>query len=368
MKERHAGLQKIKDLQKQLVEDPPNHTTSLQNQTEGMHQSTQHSDLNKHVRDLNKRWYLMLRNVKQQHNQLSTALAVAATRALSPTGPLSPVNSFASSRGSSSTRSSPSVSDSVPSSPQSTGSKDKHFMSKSKSLGTCSSDSLDDLVESLKEEANAIKKNSKLTSPPPPPSDHQVNGWRDKTSPRQEREVNHVKLPLVTLKMRTQAPLTTPSRGITDSTTFSHANPLSPPPPPPVLYSPPRSSPPVHGGRLAEKLDREKRAIKELEVSLLVNEAESTLPLLSPSLEANITELQVNLLYINAHFCIMLVINCHVNTLYRLHSPDLTRSQKSSQNCCPAIIRSHKQLSKPCYGHRRRLCCTRIKFQHFFSR
>lgn len=257
MKERHAFLQEIKDLQKQL-QDEFNHSPK----------SPQHIELTRHIRDLSKRWQTVLRSVKQQHLQLSSALAAAATRALSPSAPLSPVSSFASSRGSSSTRSSPSVSDSVPSSPLPLGVKDKHSMLKSKSLGTCSSDSLDDLVESLKQEANIIKQ--RLTSPP---SDHQVNGWREATPPSGLKEEP--------LFVPFKKP---PSCDISTSSTLS-APPQScslPPPPPPR----PRTS------SSAARLKQEEKAVEQLKELLHKDEKQSLL-LQSSSLEAYIAQLQV---------------------------------------------------------------------------
>ena len=253
MKERHAFLQEIKDLQKQL-QDEFNYSPK----------SPQHIELTRNIRDLSKRWQIVLRSVKQQHLQLSSALAAAATRALSPSAPLSPVSSFASSRGSSSTRSSPSVSDSVPSSPLPLGVKEKHSMSKSKSLGTCSSDSLDDLVESLKQEANKIRQ--RLTSPP---SDHQVNGWREVTPPRGLKEEP--------LFVPFKKP---PSCDISASSSQSRS---FPPPPPPR----PRTS------SSAARLKQEEKAVEQLK-ELLHKDEKQCLLLQSSSLESHIAQLQVN--------------------------------------------------------------------------
>ena len=306
MKERHAFLQEIKDIQKQLQDEFNNSP-----------KTPQHIEMTRHIRDLSKRWQTVLRSVKQQHLQLSSALAAAATRALSPSAPLSPVSSFASSRGSSSTRSSPSVSDSVPSSPLPLGqgsSKDKHSMLKSKSLGTCSSDSLDDLVESLKQEANIIKQ--RLTSPP---SDHQVNGWREVTPPSQRGNVDLKEEPLF---LPFKQP---PSCHIPKSTprSSSRTAALSPPlalSPPPQSHPPP-PPPRPHANSSATRLKQEKKAVNQLKELLQSGEKQSLL-LQTSSLESHIAHLQVN---DDIALCI------EADTICRLHLLNSIKNHKSCQ-------------------------------------
>ena len=288
MKERHAFLQEIKILQKQLLDElHPTANHSLVPHPHGNGTSNlppQHAELNRHLRELSRRWQLVFRNVKQQHTQLSSALSAAAMRALSPLGPLSPV-SLSSSRGSSSTRSSPSVCGSNPSSPPpQAGSKQHSMPPKCKSFGMCSSDSLDDLVESLKQEANRLSK-KKLTSPPDP----MVNGWRNQIGDGEQEEVP----PSLPPKKR-PSPLPSPGRGAPDvpmktspSQTYSFSPPPSPhrppPPPPPPPPLPPSSS-------LAVKLEEEKMRVKKMEEVVMGGKH---LPLHTPGLQLHLGELQV---------------------------------------------------------------------------